>query len=135
MIRARICFAAFAVIRDTETNSISAFNIVEGIAAAGFPFFMPSLTFFVLWQREPNDPARINGRFTVSIEEQELVALPIEADFGQGLRNRNIVNLGGLVVPRVGALRMTCVLDTGARADYAVDITPPPAIVQAQAQH
>jgi hypothetical protein len=48
MIRLKTCFAAVAVIRDAETNAVSAFNILEGVGAAGLPVFMQQLAFFSL---------------------------------------------------------------------------------------
>lgn len=63
----KICFAAVAVIRDAETNNISAFNILEGVGAAGLPLLMQNVSFFVLWQREAHEPPQRDGRFRLSI--------------------------------------------------------------------
>lgn len=134
MIRPKICFAALAVIRDAETNTVSAFNILEGLIALGFPFFLQSLRLFVLWQREPGDPARVDGTFRVRIEEQELATAPMNADFQGGLLNRTVIKLDGLIIPRAGSLHMVCELTTGARAEYQVNVEAPAPVVQAQDQ-
>jgi hypothetical protein len=130
MITARLCFAALAVVRDSESNSISAFNILEGLTAAGTPFLMQSVSFFALWQRELTDPPRASGTFTVAINDEELNRAAINVDFGGNTRNRTVVNVNGLVVPRPGSLRFRIVLETGARAEYAVDVVTLPTVPQ-----
>jgi len=135
MIRAKICFAAVAVVQDTTTNSVSAFNILEGVTAVGMPFFMQSLAFFVLWEREANDPPRALGTLTININEQQLIAQGgITVDFGAGLRHRTVVNVNGLIVPRPGLLRFRLELEAGVRAEYVVDVATPAPGVQVQPQ-
>ena len=131
MISERLCFAAVAVIRDSETNTISAFSILEGLKAVTLPFIMPSLSFFALWEREQTDPVRTVGTFSASINEELLVESRLDVDFGPNLRARTIANLSGLVVPTSGQLRFRFALEGGARAEYVVDVAAPPPVVQA----
>ena len=129
----KICFAAVAVIRDAETNNISAFNILEVVGAAGLPFLIQNVSFFVLWQREPQEPAQTEGRFSLSIGDQVLHEMTVRVDFQGGLKNRSIVNLNGLVVPNAGPLRFRFQLENQAVAEYIVDVTaPPPVVAQAR---
>jgi hypothetical protein len=131
MIIVKLCFAAMAVVRDAETSSISAFNIFEGIVPAGLPVFMQHASFFVLWERELADPQQIRGVFSLEIGEQLLTRAEVNLDFGGRLLHRSIVNMQGVAVPRPGKLHFRIVLDGGSRAEYSMDVTAPPAIVQA----
>jgi hypothetical protein len=133
-MRAKICFAALAVVQDSNTNTISAFNIFEGVAAVGLPFLMQNVSFFVLWERDPGDPPRVPGTFTVTIGDLELTRHAVNVDFGAVLRHRSVVNLNGLVVPRAGELRFSIALENGLQAEYEVDVAAAPPGVQVQPQ-
>lgn len=133
-MRAKISFAALAVIRDTETNSISAFNILEGVTAVGLPFFMQNAAFFVLWEREQGEPARNPATFTMVNAGRTLATQQITIDFGDSVRHRTIVNLAGLVVPSAGPLSFRVDIEGGIYAEYVVDVSAPAAPVQVRAQ-
>jgi hypothetical protein len=130
MIHPKICFAALAVVRDAETNSMSVFNILEGVTAVGIPLLIQNMSFFVLWQREEADERRIEGTFTAAIGDQELSQVRVDLDFGENIRNRTVVNLNGLVIPRPGTLRFRIVLTNNVEATYTVDVAAPPPVAQ-----
>jgi len=132
MIELRMCFAAEAVVRDAVTNSISVFNLLDDIAAAGAPFFMQKVAFVALWRRATEDPDRVAGRFSVVMNERNLFAQPIEVDFAGRPQARTMVNLGGLVVPGPGTVRFRIDLETGARAEYEINVQITPVVAQAQ---
>lgn len=132
MIRAKLCFAASAVVRDADSNSISAFNILEGIAAVGFPLFIQFASYFVLWERNATDAAETAGTFTLAIDGEQLSTAQISLNFGGNLRHRTTMNVNGLVVPHPGNLRFRLELAEGQTADYVVDVTALPATVQVQ---
>ena len=129
MISLKLCFVAEGVVRDADTNSISAFNILEGIIPAGVPFFLQRLTFFTLWQREDRDPPQVNGQFRITIGEQVLHDAQVRMDFQNVLRTRMVLNMSGLVVPAPGVLRFEVNLVGGVRAEYMIDVQPPPVAV------
>lgn len=130
MIRARICFAALAVIRDAETNVISAFNILEGVVPQGFPAFLQHSSFFVLWERDADDPDETRGEFRVEIGGNRLSTAQVTVNFQGGRTNRTIVNLNGLAVPQPGELQFSVVLQTGALAEYIVRVDAPPVVAR-----
>jgi len=132
MIRSKICFVAEGVVRDAETNSVSVFNILEGVAAVGFPFFMQKLGFFALWEREAADGAETQGIFTAAIGNEQLSTVNLNINFGDKFRHRTIVNINGLVVPHVGDLHFRVQLAGGPVAEYIVNVTALPAVVQVQ---
>jgi len=107
MITCKLLLCAQGVVRDTDSNMISIFNILENLQAAGFPFFMQQMDVFALFERLPEDPAQHDILFRLSIGETELLASPLAVDFQDKLRNRSTLHIRGLVVPQPGALRVT----------------------------
>jgi hypothetical protein len=135
VIRPIICFAALAVVRDAETNAISAFNILEALGTVGFPLFLQNASFFVLWERDPADPVRTEATFTVGVEgHAALTTQQIVLDFGEGRRHRSVVNLNGLIVPTPGSVRFRIAPREGTAAEYAFDVTAAPPAVQLAGQ-
>lgn len=132
-MRTKVCFAAEGVIRDFETNTISAYKILEGVGAAGFPFFLPHVSLFVLWERDPGDPEQYTGRFSAIIGGQRLLEVPMPTVAFQGTpRARSIFNLNGIVIPAPGNLEFHVVVDEGPEVRYVVEIAATPAEVVAR---
>ncbi len=131
MIRSTLCFAATAVIRDADSNSVSVFNLFEGFLALQLPVLVPQLSCFSLWVRDDGDPQRIDGNFTVTLDDEVLTMAAMHVDFAGPLtkRTRTVIHLGGLVIPRIGLLRIRFVLTSGATAEYVGQIEAPPAVV------
>lgn len=133
MIRPKLCFAAEGIVRDGDTNLVSAFNIFEAIVAPGFPLFIQRMVSFALWERERNDPEIINGHFRVTLDGNLLVEAETMVSF-QGLpRTRNFVNVAGLVVPRPGQLLFQFVLTDEAHThtEYSIVVEASPAQIVA----
>ncbi|HEV3219441.1 MAG TPA: hypothetical protein VGZ48_06690 [Candidatus Acidoferrales bacterium] len=124
----KICFLAEGLIRDAESNSMSAFNIVEGITPAGLPLFVQKLAFFVLWEREPAEPERVEGQFHVLMGEERLSAANVVVEFAGLRRSRSIVYVNGLVIPRPGTIIFRIDLAGGGRGEYGIEIEPPPVV-------
>ena len=123
MIRSKFCFAAEGIIRDAESNSISIFNILEGINSEGFPIFIQRIAFIALWERDPQDVEQPSGTFKLTINDHPLVELGVRVEFADKLSHRNIVYLNGLMVPKPGTLRFHISLETGAQTEYLVEVT------------
>jgi hypothetical protein len=131
MIELKLCFAAETVLRDGETNNVSAINLLEGLAAAGVPFFMQRISFFALWQRAAEDESQLRGRFIVALNETNLLEQEVPMDFGTELRTRSILHVVGLVVPGPGTLRFRIEFPNNLQAQYSVEVQVPTATVAA----
>lgn len=102
MIRPKVCFASLAVVQDATTNSISVFNILEGIVPSALPLLLQNVSFFVLWERDLTDAARVQATFTVRNDDLALTTQQIILDFADKRNHRTIANMNGLIVPRSG---------------------------------
>jgi hypothetical protein len=127
MIRPKLCFAAEGVVRDVDLNTISAYNIMEGFVAVSYPLLMQRAVFFVLWEREANDPQQANGRFRFLLDNDELIASELRIDFQNNPRTRSVVRINGMVVPQAGLLHFRIDLEGDIHAEYVVEaqIVPP----------
>lgn len=125
MIRAKLCFAASFVLRDADSNVISAINVLEGIVPAGVPIFIPNVAAFALWQRDQGDPAECEGHFSITLDREPLANVRVRASFQNFPRTRTIVNVAGLVVPRPGELHFRFQLDDGPAAEYSLTVEEP----------
>lgn len=131
MISPKLCIVAEGITRDGETNILTAFNILEAIAAAGFPLFIQHMTCASLWEREDGDNQTANGRFRIVLDNDVLVDTATLLDFQAYRRSRIIIRLAGFVIPRPGRLSFRFELDGGLRQEYAVTVEAQPTIVQA----
>ncbi len=130
MIACKLLLCAQGVVRDADNGSISVFNILESVQAAGFPLFVPQMVVFALFERLRDDPAQHEILFRLSIGDTELLATPLAVDFQDKLRNRSTVHIQGLVVPHPGALRVSAQLGNNVLGTYdvMVDQVAPPRV-------
>jgi len=113
MITCRFALLAKGVTRDAETGAISIYSIIEEIQSAAFPFMFPEVSFFAYILRQKDDPPVINSDFTMRINDEKLVELPMKLDFSDKMANRVTVRIGGLGIPNPGLLRSELVAKDG----------------------
>jgi len=107
MISVKLMACGTHVVRDADSNTVSIFNILEGIAGAGFPLLVQSFAALVILQRDPTaDAAEHDGTFEISIGGQQLVRANVHVNFEDKKHTRQIVRLNGMVVPAPGTLEM-----------------------------
>lgn len=111
MIRSSLMFCADSIIRDSETNTISAFSIIEEIAPEGLPLYLTRFTVFALLHRDTRDRTVIKCTLRISIGDKILFEQPVKVNFQNKKRNRTIVNIRGLVIPDFGTLEISLLLD------------------------
>ena len=122
MITCRLLLCAQGVVRDADHGGISIFNIIEGVQAAGFPFFIQQMDVFTIFEREPGDPAQHEVRFRLAIGDTEIFVTPLAIDFQTGLRNRSTVRIQGLVLPSPGVLRVSVYVGENEIGVYTIGI-------------
>jgi len=131
MLVPKLSLIAEGVIRDVATNSISVFNILEGLAAQGFPFFLQHLNFFVLWEKAESDPSVFEGTFSIKNNSVSLIEDKFKIDFEGKLRSRSIINVNGLLIKEPGILKASLNFN-GVEAEYSVSINPMESAIKIQ---
>jgi Trm5-related predicted tRNA methylase len=124
MIHAKFSLAAEGAAIDQQTNVVSVFNILETIQADGYPLFVQRLVFLALLTRDERDRLQTQLRFSVGIEEEELIAQDIAVTFvPENVASRVLVRFSGLVVPRPGSLYMTLRHGGEVISEYRIPVT------------
>ncbi len=134
MIRSKLCFAAAATIRDAETNLMSIFSLVEDMTFVGLPGVIANLSCVALWERDREDPDSVNGTFDLMLDRDPLAHADIRTDFAGTMRNRTVVNIGGIVISRSGTVHVRFTLQGGQIAEYYFQINAPAPVAQVQNQ-
>jgi hypothetical protein len=123
MLASQISLAAQGVSLDSQTGSVSVFNILEGIAASGLPVFVQNTNFFAMLTRAADDPPDYDGTFTISMGEDEIVRQDARLVFGEKLRNRLVVRIPGIVITRPGILVFRLRVNDRVVAEYETTVT------------
>jgi hypothetical protein len=112
---------------------VSVIDLFEDFRADGFPLFISSFSLVWCLRREPDDPVVVAGSITIKLDDEQLVQFPVTANFERTQINRQILSVGGLVVPRPGKLRAVFHADDVSEVTYEFGISarmqlaPPPA--------
>jgi hypothetical protein len=136
MISVKLMACGSHVVRDADANTVSIFNIYEGIGAVGYPLLIQFFAALVLLERNPaEDPAQHEATFNVRLGDQVLAHGDVHVDFGDKRHSRQILRLAGLVVPTPGVLET--VFQMGAvSATYTIHLerVNPPQVEAVQAE-
>lgn len=129
MITCKLVLCAESIVRDSETNTVSAFSLLEEMSAPRFPVAVPRLASLFLLEKEPKDEDMQNYQYILTLANQELLRSPVEVRFEGKLRTRVMVNVQGLLIPAPGELRARLELQGRELGSWsmAVSMAPPPA--------
>jgi len=133
MYNCRFAVCAESVVIDISTNNVSIFNIVDAIAAVGFPIGINKLSAIFLLTREEVDPSTVDAIISVSMANEAISTHPYQIDFQGTLRNRCVVTAGGIVVPGPGILKFSLTINNAEIAAIDVAVSGPPPTLAAEA--
>jgi hypothetical protein len=126
MITSSLMLCADRVIRDAETNNISAIGILEEITPEGLPLFIPRVMIFALLHRDKEeDPSQIECTLRIIIGDNKLLERKLVVDFKDTGRNRTIINVGGLVISTNGMLEVSLFLEERLLNQFKFIVNPP----------
>lgn len=106
-MKLKIALCAESIVRDIESNQLSAFNILDQIVASSFPFVFPKLTVVGVFEREENDLMSFDIELDVSHNKTSLFNTSTMLDFQDKLTHRYIFALLGVVIIAPGQLVFT----------------------------
>jgi hypothetical protein len=125
--RSVLILCAEGVVIDTDSNLVSAFNLLEEIVPAGFPFLLPRLSVLSSVERDMNDPAIPAGcSIRFQLDDEVIFQVASEVNFADRPRSRYRLVLAGLVIPRPGKLRVAALI--GDEVIHSCDVTVRPAV-------
>ena len=104
MIKCKISLCAESVVTDSQTNNVSVFSIIEQIGGKGFPLLFRKLVYFFFLTRDKTNAEIQKGFLVLQLDSEELLRFPFQIDFQGKLRNRVILTIEGVVIPKPGTL-------------------------------
>jgi hypothetical protein len=125
-MRSQLCLAARAVIRDSETNAVSVFQLLDNISPRALPLILPDASVLAVWEREEGDPDLINLEFTIHNGTQVNVTQVI-VDWAGATVNRFIINIAELLISEPGQMAFSFRRDGNVLASYSFRVAAPPA--------
>lgn len=111
VITCTLALCAEMVVRDTETNNISAISIVEEIKAHAFPISIRRLAALFYLERDSHDPQVPDCALRITQDAHGEMTFPVAVDFGAKLRNRAIVLLEGVQAHAPGQMKWSLVVN------------------------
>ena len=120
MITCQLILCAENIIRDSETDLFSVFNILEVIRGVGFPLFINRLDILAFFEREADDSAQYDITFVISLGETEILQKQMAIDFEDKFRNRATFRIRGLVIPNPGILKVNTKFQEQILGDYRI---------------
>lgn len=124
MIRSKLMFCAEIILRDVETNNVSAISLLTNIEVPGFPFLLTRCGVFNLLERAKDDPSEIQVQVIAKQNGTTILAEPLDINFGERLFYQNILNLSGVIFETPGNLEISILMDDQVLADYEFTIHP-----------
>lgn len=134
MITTRYALCGSRVIFDAAENRVSVIDLFEDLIARSFPIFIPRISFAWGLKREDGDPEQTQGHIILRLDNEEIAQFPVNINFEGTFVNRQIMNVGGVVVPHPGNLRVIFHAEHAqVDAFYDFKIISEPQVVPAQA--
>jgi len=116
---------ADALIRDAESNNMSAITIYEELTPIGLPLFLPRLSILSVYEREEGDLAEVIYDLRVKLDEEILLTQQIPVNFQGKFRFRNLMVLAGLPVAHPGKLIIQISNGEDTMGEYSITINQP----------
>lgn len=117
-----IAFGAEGIVRDAQSNNITAFNILERLSSPSFPLFFPRIFFFCLLERNIDEPPQCDFKLKVINNTETLLEIPTHSNFKDQTRNRQIIEIGGLAIPAPGNLIFTLIHEESSICSYSIEV-------------
>jgi hypothetical protein len=118
MIRVKAMLCAENVIRDTETNQVTIYNVIEQVNVMGFPALLKGMTIFVFLERETEDAQVVDCQVLLKMDDTQLKEIRIQPDFEDKLRNRTFVRIEGMPIHQEGRFSAILLIDGKEKSQY-----------------
>jgi hypothetical protein len=121
-MKAKLFLCADSAVVDARHTSVSAFQILDEVASAGFPFVIPRIAVVSTIVREPADPEHSSLQLTAQLEEEELFQSPFTVDFQGRNFSRSIAEVHNILIGSPGVLKIRLRSEGRLIAEWAMNI-------------
>lgn len=123
MISCKLVVCGESIVRDADTNAVSAFNIIEEMSAPAFPVAVPRLATLFLLERAADDKDPDGAEYVLSLSGRELLRSAVTTSFDGKPRTRVMITVQGLLLPTEGDLRAALHLGGSELAAWTIPVT------------
>jgi hypothetical protein len=110
-LKCTVLLCGESVTVDARRNSLSIFHLYEQFNLPTVPFAVPKMVIVGIFERSDDEASKHDdASFTLKFGDQELLRAPIDLNFHERPRLRQITEVGGIVVPGPGTLRVSAML-------------------------
>lgn len=114
---------AKSAVIDSRTNTLSIFEIIEGLETTNLPGNLSDVSLIILFERNiKTDPAKIKINFAYKNNNTLIKNQEVEIDFEDKKRNRTTVNLLGIDIEKFGNISFEVSYRKKLLGTYTVDI-------------
>jgi hypothetical protein len=125
MIQQRLLLCAEGVVVDQLTNNLSVFNILDELHFQTLPAILPKMVIISVLDRDQDDPAKYEARLKIDLAGLKVMEMPIEYNFQNRSRTRNMITMGGLPITSPGVMEIHLDKDDVKLASYTIYIAVP----------
>ena len=99
--------AAERVIRDSDEDRMTVVDIVDSIAAEGFPYYISRLSLLMIYHREETDSDTESVVITIRNNDHEMASREQKVRFSDKIGNRTVTDLNGFLLSQPGSFSVT----------------------------
>jgi len=129
MITTRYALAAVRVLHDSESNRMSAIDLMEELRATSFPILIPRMSLVWNLRRDTTDADQFEAVVALSIGDRVLHEFSINVDFQGGPFTRATLTIGGFAIAEPGTLVATWRAPGVEPVSYRIDVVAEPGVV------
>lgn len=126
MITPKLILCAEGIVIDSQTNNISAFNILEELSPPVLPAILPRFFVLSVLERDEADSPRLDTHLRITVAEQVIVDQVFTVDFQGTTRARSVFGFGGMPLPQPGSLEVAHLRGDDVLQAYRIVVKPPP---------
>lgn len=116
------------IIRDFDTNRISAINIFDAIDVQAFPIFIPNIFVLIISERKKSEGEEFKVEIVLTFGNKNILNQTLPIDFQNKLIHRAILSVQGLTIPEPGILDCTAKISDSVEEKVTVHINSSPKV-------
>jgi hypothetical protein len=121
-MRAKLFLCADSGVIDARLTTLSAFHILDEVAAAGFPFVIPRVAIVSTLTREDHEPVNAVLQLTAQLGDDVLFQAPFRVEFQDRNFSRSIAEIGNILITAPGPLRFILKMEEVQIAEWTINI-------------
>lgn len=121
MIKTQYAICASRIIRDSDSNRISAIDILDDGDFSSFPITFSRIELVWTLSRDKEDPEVPDAGVTLSVNGRSIFQTPLNVNFQGSHATRAVLRVGGIAVDQPGLFKVEWTISGATKAEYWVN--------------